>query len=489
MHSDTPFSRPVRLATLTVAGVIAWRLAILAFASPNLSFDEAQYWAWAQNFQLGYYSKPPMVAWAIAGTTALCGDGEGCVKLSSVLAHLLTAGLLFLLGRDLWNARVGAWAMVAWATLPAVSLSSMLISTDPFLLTCWTGALWCLVRGRARPERVSRWWLGFGLFLGLGLLSKYAMAFFLASLALWLIWDREARPLWKSRGLWAGIGLGLAVYAPNLVWNALNGFVSYEHTKDNANLGGTLFHPDKMAEFVFGQFAVFGPILMVALVMALVAGFRSRAGSTERLLVSFAAPVFLVMTVESLLSRANANWTAPAFVAGVLLAVAWLAGRRAAWLWVSLALNLAAMGGLYHFETIRPLLGERAAKIDPMRRVRGWELVGERLSAILAAHPGARLLGDERKILASLVYYVRPHPFDFAKWNPEGRVRDHYDQTSSLAAGEPLMIYVTQNPEPPQDVIRRFDRAEHIDTIRDHIDLGARGRPLLVWRLTGFRGY
>ncbi|MBC7905717.1 MAG: glycosyl transferase, partial [Rhodospirillaceae bacterium] len=90
--------QPSRTLTLTALGLIGaitlWRVALLAFDAPNLSFDEAQYWAWAQTIQLGYFSKPPMVAWAIAATTALFGESEGAVKLSSTLAHTGIALLL-----------------------------------------------------------------------------------------------------------------------------------------------------------------------------------------------------------------------------------------------------------------------------------------------------------------------------------------------------------------------------------------------------------
>ena len=47
---------------------------------------------------------------------------------------------------------------------------------------------------------------------------------------------------------------------------------------------------------------------------------------------STALPVLTVMTVESFLSRANANWTAPAFVGGVLLAVGFLVAKAPRWL-------------------------------------------------------------------------------------------------------------------------------------------------------------
>jgi 4-amino-4-deoxy-L-arabinose transferase-like glycosyltransferase len=497
-----------RRATLLAFGLIGmitlWRVAILAVDSPNLSFDEAQYWAWAQHIQLGYYSKPPMVAWAIAATTALFGEGEGAVKLGSTLAHSGTAIVLVFLGRalfggavgdsdgraigDSYGRAIGAWAGLAWITLPAVSLSAMIITTDPFLLFFWALALLCLVEARRAGPRVNRWWVMLGLAFGLGLLSKYAMAFFAVSVGLWLVWDREARPLAKAPGLWLAGGLGLLVYAPNAVWNAANGFVSYAHTKDNANLGVKLFNPDKLAEFIGGQFAVAGPILMVALLAGLVAAFRRPADARLKMLAAFTLPVLAVMTAESFLSRANANWTAPAYVAGIVLAVAMLA-RRPAWLAASLALHLVVAGGLYNIDRLRVGFGlADSARYDPEKRIKGWDEIGRQVSAVLAAHPGARLLADERKVLATLTYYVRPHPFDAIKWNPGGAIHDHFDQTTRLEPGAGPWIYVTERPDPDAAMAPRFARMESLGEI--HVPVHADyQRKVTVWRLDGFTGY
>ena len=489
MSDTADTSRTATALALGLIGAVSlWRFALLALDAPNLSFDEAQYWAWAQTIQLGYYSKPPMVAWAIAATTALFGEGEGAVKLGSAIAHTGTAILLLCLGRALYGRGIGAWSAAGWITMPAVSLSALMITTDPFLLFFWAAALLALVEAPRAGMAPNRWWVALGVAFGLGLLSKYAMAFFLASLVLWMAWDREARRLLKAPGLWLAGGLGLAIYAPNFIWNATNGFVSYAHTKDNANLKGGLFNPDKLAEFVGGQFGVFGPVLMVALVAGVVAAFRKDADKRLRFLAAFTLPVLAVMTVESFLSRANANWTAPAFVAGMVLATAW-AARRPVLLKVSLALHLVVMAGMYNLDRLRPALGlPDLAKYDPEKRIKGWELVGARVSEILAAHPGARLMADERKVLATLTYYVRPHPFDAVKWNPAGLVRDHFDQTTQLEPGEAELIYVTEAPELPGGMALRFASAELVEAIRVpiHADYA---RAVTVWRLTGFRGY
>lgn len=484
-----PSRRATYLALGLIVAISLYRVAILAVAPPNLSFDEAQYWAWAQTVQLGYYSKPPMIAWVIAATTALFGEGEGAIKLGSTLAHGGTALILLLLGRALYDGTIGAWAAVGWLTLPAVSLSSLMITTDPFLLFFWAAALLALVRASRHGHGLNGWWVVLGVAFGLGLLSKYAMAFFPLCLALWLAWDKQSRPLAKAPGLWLAGGLGLLIYAPNLLWNATNGFVSYAHTKDNANLKGNLFNPDKLGEFLLGQMGVFGPILAAALVFAMVAAWRKDSDRRFRLLSAFTLPVLAVMATESFLSRANANWTAPAFVAATVLVSAFLA-RRAPWLLkASLALHLAIAGAMYNLEPLRAALGVAdSARYDPEKRLKAWDQVGDRVSRILAAHPGARLLADERKVLATLTYYVRPHPFDAVKWNPSGLIRDHFDQTTSLSVGERELIYVTEQDALPAFVAARFETAEQVDAIRIpiHADYV---RAVTVWRLTGFKGY
>jgi hypothetical protein len=76
--ADAPGAERVyRTWTLAaVAAITAARLLWLGVQSAGLYPDEAQYWFWAQHPAFGYYSKPPLVAWLIALTTAAFGDGS-----------------------------------------------------------------------------------------------------------------------------------------------------------------------------------------------------------------------------------------------------------------------------------------------------------------------------------------------------------------------------------------------------------------------------
>jgi 4-amino-4-deoxy-L-arabinose transferase-like glycosyltransferase len=241
-------------------------------------------------------------------STEICGVSEFCVRLPSPLIHTATALLLFAVAARLYDARIGFWSALVYATLPGVSLSAGIISTDVPLLFFWALALYALV---ALIDDRGWWPAGLlGLARGFGLNAKYAMAYFLLCGALYLIATPERRWLLRDARLYTSLAIGLLLIAPNLVWNQLNGFATFAHTADNAKWTGSLFNPGNALEFIGAQFGVFGPILFGALLAITGRACRARLPAADPLVVAFALPVLVVVTAQALLSRAHANWAA-----------------------------------------------------------------------------------------------------------------------------------------------------------------------------------
>jgi hypothetical protein len=429
----SPAARAPDYATLTAAAlavVTAARLLWLAFQTAGLYPDEAQYWFWSRHLALGYYSKPPLVAWLIALTTSLFGNGEFAVRLSAPLLHMLAAGFVYGIGARLYDRRVGFWSALAYATLPGVSLSAFVISTDAVLLPCWAAALYTFIR--AREDDDWRWWVATGCAVGLGLLAKYAMAYWLLSAVGFVLLSRGERRHW--RGLVLALAIAALFYLPNLWWNWSHGFATYLHTRSNAELGGPLFHPRAFVEFVASQIGVFGPLCFAGLVAVCLAPTR-RAGPPARLLLAFTAPTLALITVLSLLSRAQPNWAAAAYVSAIVAVVA--AALSQGWrraLIFSIALHLAAVVAVFGgSEIIAAGVIDLPAKLDPLHRLRGWRELGQQVSAELAAHPGLRLMADDRELLAALVYYVHPHPLDAVAWDPIPGISNQWDLENNLS--------------------------------------------------------
>jgi len=158
------------LTAVCLGLLLAFRLAALQASQIDLVMDETQYWTWSRDLDFGYFSKPPLIAWIIRAAGELCGQSEACVRATSPLLYTLAAGMLFATGRVLFDARIGFWTAVVFATLPGVSYASLLITTDAPLILLWTVMLFLWIMLVKRPSMSLAIMLGVAI--GIGLLAS-----------------------------------------------------------------------------------------------------------------------------------------------------------------------------------------------------------------------------------------------------------------------------------------------------------------------------
>ncbi len=478
--------RALRHTLLALLAVTVARLVWLRVGGLDLYPDEAQYWLWSLTPDWGYFSKPPLVAWLIRASTSLLGDDEAGIRVASPILHFGTALVIFHTARRLYDARVAQWSAIAYATLPGVSASSLLISTDVPLLFCWAVALHGFVR--ARETEGWGWWIAVGVATGAGLLAKYAMAYWLLSALLFLLAVRdERRHLWRFL---VSAALALAIYAPNFFWNLDHRFVSYRHTEANADINGFALHPGAFAEFVGSQFGVFGPVFFATLLVIVFLLRRVLRDRRAQLLAVFALPTLAMMVTVSLLSRAHPNWSAPTYISAAILVVAFLIEHgRAVLVTGSVILHVALVGVLLPARDIAHAVGwNMPGRLDPVHRLRGWARLGHSVSSLLRERPDVRVVSDNREVLAALSYYVEPRPFAVLKWNPGGGIHDQFDISADAKShvGENF-LYV--GPRPALGNLPSYF-ADVGSVGRITIPLGGdTTREFLVVRLNGFKGY
>lgn len=448
------FDRATLAFVLLMAALTAARVYVLMLSRIDLNVDEAQYWSWSRTFEWGYFTKPPMVAWAIAATTSIFGNAEWAVRLAAPLAHAVTATLMFLLGRSMFGAWAGFWAGLLWLTIPGVFFSANIISTDALLLPCWAGALFAFWRLTA--TRAWIWAVLVGLGIGLGLQAKYAMLYFPIGMliaAWWVTPAREALAGWR----WAPIALvALLIIAPNIFWNVQNGFVTATHTAENLDLNPThLFNLDELGEFLAGQALLVGLLLFAALIgLFWRAGRRAGGLSDEdKFLLAFILPTLIVVTTISFVTRANANWAVVSYVG----AVVWIAGRLIAskpgrrFLAAALALNVA-LGAVV---MATPLAPDYAARLKNVRGSMNWEETARQIARRAVTPEGeapfTAVLVDDRATYFALSYYWRearragaPLP-PVRMWLLHGYARNSAESTDPMRPEESGRVLVVHS--------------------------------------------
>lgn len=494
-------ARHAAILLLLVALVAAERMAAREWLGLGLHFDEAQYALWSLEPAWGYFSKPPLVAWAIAAARGLCGDADFCLRLPSTLALALATWFVFLTGRRLFDVRTALAAALLLFLAPLVSFLSWFITTDSLLIAAWAGALYALVRALQAHEAGAsasalRWWLLTGAIAGAGLLAKYTMGIFALSAAGYLLSSRAHRPALATSGPWLGATVAALILFPNMLWNAQHRFVTFAHTAEISNLDDASLGFGRLVEFLGAQVGVFGPVAAIALLAAALAVIRSPAPAPAvgrpqpgALLLWFTLPFLAIIAAQALAARAHANWAAPAYVAASLLAAAWMMSRPRAgpWLAAALAVNVAVMLLLQAYRPLTQALDVRLAR-DPMTQLEGWDAAGRALAGALAAQPDARLIFDDRRLMSLLAWYAgrrEARARGALIWNPEGRIDNHYQ----------LLRDARQAPAGPFLFVSERDRGTELAAAFDSVTpLGVlsaadarMARQVHAWRLGAIR--
>ena len=429
-------SRPwFRPAVLIVGAITLLRWVLLAFDRTDLYVDEAQYWLWGQEFAFGYYSKPPLIAWVIGAVTTLAGsDAPFWVRMPGAALHGATALILAALTARIYGARLAVWVAAAYATLPMVALGSLLISTDTVMAPCFAAALYFHRRLIETP--LARFAALAGAAAGLGLMAKYAAVYFLIGVALAAVLRRDQRISWGHTGVMAAACL--VVISPNIAWNLAHQFTTLSHTADNVGWVRSEnplsdLNPAGLVEFFVSQFAVMGPILFAALLMAFARPKNHLA------MAAFAMPALAVVCVQALLDKAYANWAVAAYFIGVILAIKVLQDRprlRAA----SIAINgvfCVILPVLVMFPNLQlngtPLLARQLGRAD----------LSQQIIALSVKAGGIPIYADSRDVLADLFYTGRDAGLTIYAPRPKDRARNHYEQRYPLPldfAGQVLVV-------------------------------------------------
>ncbi|HEV2093750.1 MAG TPA: glycosyltransferase family 39 protein [Rubrobacter sp.] len=188
--------------------------------------DELYYIAAGERLAPGYVDFPPFVALVTALVHATLGDSLLALRLLPALAGAAVVVLAGLMARELGGGRL-AQGLAALAVLvaPNFLVFGTFVSMDAFDQLFQVSAAYVLlvILKRDRP----RLWLLFGLFAGLGLLTKVTMLFFGFAVLVALLVTPARRHL-LTPWPWLGGAVAFVFLLPYLLWNAARGWPTLE---------------------------------------------------------------------------------------------------------------------------------------------------------------------------------------------------------------------------------------------------------------------
>ena len=128
-----------KILSFVILLLIVFKITAINFTDFSLYGDEAQYWLCSQTLDLGYYSKPPLLAWFLGGYSSLFGDSFVSLKLFPIIVYFFISYAIYKLCLNLiFDEKKAKLCALSIFIIPAASPSSFVISTDFLLLLFWT---------------------------------------------------------------------------------------------------------------------------------------------------------------------------------------------------------------------------------------------------------------------------------------------------------------------------------------------------------------
>lgn len=350
------------------------------------TLDDARYLAW------GYVAYPPVAPFIARVALELFGPALVGVRLFSALAQSLAMVLAGLMTRELGGSRHGqVVTAVAVAIAPISLIQGALFQYVSFDILWWVLIAYFVIR--LLKSENPRWWLGIGAVIGLGMMTKYTIAFFVAGIVVGVVLTRARRYL-TSPWLWGGVFLSLLIFLPNLIWQVQHGFITLEflssiHARD-VEIGRT-------EGYLLEQLFVAANLFTIPLWAAgLYYYFFSERGERYRML----GWMYLVPFVLFLVSQGRSYYLAPAYpmliAAGTVTWGHWLAARpvRTARLLRGVAWCGLAAGGLAFAPLMLPIAPVNSTLWDVTSKVHdnfveeiGWPELAATVADIYTALP------------------------------------------------------------------------------------------------------
>jgi 4-amino-4-deoxy-L-arabinose transferase-like glycosyltransferase len=299
--------------------------------------EDARHLAW------GYVSYPPVTPFLGRIALTLFGTSLAGFRLFSALAQAAGVVLTGCMAKEMGGGRF-AQVVSACAAIPFCLGIGALMQYSSFDYFFWILTAYFVVRLLRSGD--PRNFLLIGSCIGMGMLTKYTMLFFAAGVLAGTLFTESRRHL-KTTWPWLGLLASLALFAPNFLWQAQHGFVSYDflrfiHQRDISEGLTQSFLPDQL-EMTLLSF----PLWVAGLYFCV----RDEQGKKFRAL----ACVYVVSLVTLFLAKGRGYYLAPSYpmlyAAGGVCSERWLnrlsaPGAKRMQFGVAVALSVSILGGM-----------------------------------------------------------------------------------------------------------------------------------------------
>ena len=301
--------------------LIIWTL-IPSFTNKNLPLDTIEALAWGSNLDWGFNKHPPMSAFFSEVFFNIFGSQDRAYYLLSQIFVVITFYYVFKFSCEiLGNIKLGLISVLLLESIYFYNFTTPEFNVNVCQLPFWSLTVFYCWRGIKNNDNYS--WLLFGLFAGLGILSKYLFIYLLIAIDVFFIY-LIIKKKFKFNCLISLVTFFL-ILTPHIIWLSENDFITFTYALsrtgiDELNYLDHLLYP---SIFLGKQIGIILPFLLIFLfaISKYKFNFNLKDKKLLFLLTINLIPIFLMFLTSLILGvKIRTMWMTPFYLfSGVLI--------------------------------------------------------------------------------------------------------------------------------------------------------------------------
>ena len=324
LPSSGDLETPLRVRAQHRAPLSAWVYALAATAMlVHLLFnrqygyfrDELYYAACGQYPAWGYVDHAPLVAWVAHVVRAVLGDSLFALRLLPALSAAAKVWLAGWMAREMGGEEFAQiLAGVTTLVAPIYLTFDNFLSMNAFEPVFWMASAAIVLRILNGGDQ--RLWACLGVVVGLGLLNKHSMIFFVSGLVAGMLLT-PARRGFASKWLWIGAAIAVGIFLPNFIWEWREGWPTIALLR---HVVGGKYATVSAWEYVWQQTLLTLPLAAPVWLGGLWFLFRDTRGKRYAVL----GWAYLVVLAEMLALHGKIYYLAPAYIMLLAAGSVWI---------------------------------------------------------------------------------------------------------------------------------------------------------------------
>jgi len=246
--------------------LLVWTL-IPAISNPNLPLDTIEALAWASNLEWGFNKHPPVSALVVEVFYQIFGARDWAYYLLSQIFVIISFLYVSKLSTEFFKEK--KFSLISVLLLEGIyfyNFTTPEFNVNICLLPFWSATVY--YSWKSFKEDKFLYWVLFGVFAGIGFLSKYLFIYLLAGIGIFFIFFTVTNKKFNFKYL-LPILFFIAVISPHIIWLFKNEYITIIYALNRTGLEnpGVINHFLFPSIFILKQIAIIIPFILMIVIL------------------------------------------------------------------------------------------------------------------------------------------------------------------------------------------------------------------------------